>query len=498
MTQPRATYKHKRYSIRPGRIEDYEPGKSSLASLEEQSTPSANYLIDKPGDHCNYIENISNKEYLIQKPLNPIAVPVISGHQLYQDVQRGGDIPLTGLHIKDHSKRFTISVRRHSSSCIFYPRSLSEPRQNSKKHGRPCLSPFTQNKFLPVNPAISLSALLSCRDDIKSRKARDEINNARKKEMEIVLKSVKEKRKIIEEEETKARRHSDKYVCNSPISVDRYNFDDETNCCKTQHQSRPKAVVMHNFRAKHPREISLKKDDVVYIWRTVDINWLEVEHHGAVGLFPLSYVKFLKPSDFDIEEKTSHVKFDFNAQLSREISVKKGDQVKILGRIDKNWILIEKDEKIGLVPSTYIDLELGSTYDLDDNKTSDPCSAAESTNVSDSLSNESLIKCRSTTPLSVSSSTKPHMEKLNSNFPMLASSDNLSSPQEANKNASDLLPYVKCIVIQSYRPQEIDELLLSKGDVVHVTEIFNDGWFVGISMRTKQCGTFPGICVRKL
>ena len=110
------------------------------------------------------------------------------------------------------------------------------------------------------------------------------------------------------------------------------------------------------------------------------------------------------------------------------------------------------------------------------------------------------------------------MEKLNSSFPIMALIDNLDNPQEANKNASDLLPYVKyvvkshikmiltascnhsnrCVAIQTYRPQEIDELLLSKGDVVHVTEIFNDGWFVGISMRTKQCGTFPGICVRKL
>lgn len=40
-----------------------------------------------------------------------------------------------------------------------------------------------------------------------------------------------------------------------------------------------------------PRELSFKKGDTVYILRKIDQNWYEGEHHGRVGIFPISYVE---------------------------------------------------------------------------------------------------------------------------------------------------------------------------------------------------------------
>jgi len=39
------------------------------------------------------------------------------------------------------------------------------------------------------------------------------------------------------------------------------------------------------------REMSLKKGDTVYLLRQVDANWFKGERHGAVGIFPVSYVE---------------------------------------------------------------------------------------------------------------------------------------------------------------------------------------------------------------
>lgn len=51
--------------------------------------------------------------------------------------------------------------------------------------------------------------------------------------------------------------------------------------------------------------------------------------------------------------------------------------------------------------------------------------------------------------------------------------------------------------LYKYRPQNSDELELLEGDVVHVLEKCDDGWFVGTSQRTGCFGTFPGNYVER-
>jgi len=53
-------------------------------------------------------------------------------------------------------------------------------------------------------------------------------------------------------------------------------------------------------------------------------------------------------------------------------------------------------------------------------------------------------------------------------------------------------------VLYDYSPVNADELELQTGDLIYVTERFDDGWFVGISHRTNRFGMFPGNYVQKL
>lgn len=48
------------------------------------------------------------------------------------------------------------------------------------------------------------------------------------------------------------------------------------------------------------------------------------------------------------------------------------------------------------------------------------------------------------------------------------------------------------ITLYPFAPQNEDELELLAGDVVHVVEQCDDGWFVGTCERTNAFGTFPG------
>lgn len=39
------------------------------------------------------------------------------------------------------------------------------------------------------------------------------------------------------------------------------------------------------------RELPLQKGDIVYIYKQIDQNWYEGEHHGRVGIFPRTYIE---------------------------------------------------------------------------------------------------------------------------------------------------------------------------------------------------------------
>ncbi|XP_072917792.1 vinexin isoform X2 [Hemitrygon akajei] len=52
--------------------------------------------------------------------------------------------------------------------------------------------------------------------------------------------------------------------------------------------------------------------------------------------------------------------------------------------------------------------------------------------------------------------------------------------------------------LYNYQPRNSDELELREGDLVHVLEKCDDGWFVGTSGRTNSFGTFPGNYVQPM
>ncbi|XP_033621449.1 vinexin [Fukomys damarensis] len=61
-------------------------------------------------------------------------------------------------------------------------------------------------------------------------------------------------------------------------------------------EKRKAARLKFDFQAQSPKELTVQKGDIVYIHKEVDKNWLEGEHHGRRGIFPANYVEVL-PAD---------------------------------------------------------------------------------------------------------------------------------------------------------------------------------------------------------
>ncbi|XP_063314183.1 sorbin and SH3 domain-containing protein 2 isoform X13 [Pelobates fuscus] len=134
-------------------------------------------------------------------------------------------------------------------------------------------------------------------------------------------------------------------------------------------QEREVARAVYDFKAQSAKELSFKKGDAVYVLRKIDKNWYEGEHHGRIGIFPISYVEKISPTEkaqpvrppppAQIREIGEAVaKYNFTADTNVELSLKKGDRVMILKKVDQNWYegKIPGTNRQGIFPTSYVEI----------------------------------------------------------------------------------------------------------------------------------------------
>ncbi|XP_035753177.1 sorbin and SH3 domain-containing protein 1 isoform X7 [Egretta garzetta] len=252
----------------------------------------------------------------------------------------------------------------------------------------------------------------------------------------------------------------------TPEEIIRRRHDDK--------EMRP-ARAKFDFKAQTLKELPLQKGDIVYIYKQIDQNWYEGEHHGRVGIFPRSYIELLPPAEKAqpkkplplqvLEYGDAIAKFNFNGDTQVEMSFRKGERITLIRRVDENWYegKISGTNRQGIFPVTYVEVlkrpVVKNAVDYPDPPMS-------------------LSPNRSMT----ASPQQPQAQQQG------ASPDRSQTPR-------DIVSYQ---ALYSYTPQNDDELELRDGDIVDVMEKCDDGWFVGTSRRTRQFGTFPGNYVKLL
>ncbi|XP_032301291.1 sorbin and SH3 domain-containing protein 1 isoform X40 [Coturnix japonica] len=353
--------------------------------------------------------------------------------QIYKSVLEGGDIPFQGLS----------GLKRPSSSA-------STKDSESPRH------------FAPVDYMETPEEIIRRRYDDKEKLLEDQRRLKREQE----------------EADIAARRHTGvipthhQFITNERFG-DLLNVDD-TAKRKSGSEMRP-ARAKFDFKAQTLKELPLQKGDIVYIYKQIDQNWYEGEHHGRVGIFPRSYIELLPPAEKAqpkkplplqvLEYGDAIAKFNFNGDTQVEMSFRKGERITLIRRVDENWYegRISGTSRQGIFPVTYVEVlkrpVVKNAIDYPDPPVS-------------------LSPNRSVT----ASPQQPQAQQQG------ASPDRSQTPR-------DLLTYQ---ALYSYTPQNDDELELRDGDIVDVMEKCDDGWFVGTSRRTRQFGTFPGNYVKLL
>ncbi|XP_038295938.1 sorbin and SH3 domain-containing protein 1 isoform X13 [Canis lupus familiaris] len=372
--------------------------------------------------------------------------------QIYKSVLEGGDIPLQGLS----------GLKRPSSSA-------SMKDSESPRH------------FIPADYLESTEEFIRRRHDDKEKLLADQRRLKREQE----------------EADIAARRHTGvipthhQFITNERFG-DLLNIDD-TAKRKSGSEMRP-ARAKFDFKAQTLKELPLQKGDIVYIYKQIDQNWYEGEHHGRVGIFPRTYIELLPPAEKAQPKKLAPVqvldygeavaKFNFNGDTQVEMSFRKGERITLLRQVDENWYegRIPGTSRQGIFPITYVDVIkrplVKNPVDYIDLPLSSPSRSA-------------------------TASPQPSHHSLRAGPDLTESEKCYVQPQaqqrrvtpDRSQTSQDLFSYQ---ALYSYIPQNDDELELRDGDIVDVMEKCDDGWFVGTSRRTRQFGTFPGNYVKPL
>ncbi|XP_076981639.1 sorbin and SH3 domain-containing protein 1 isoform X20 [Tamandua tetradactyla] len=471
----------RKYRAEPKSIYEYQPGKSSVLTNEKMSRDISPEEIDlknepwykffselefgKPSSGVSPTPETSSEPpgYIYSSNFHAVKresdgasgdlASLENERQIYKSVLEGGDIPLQGLS----------GLKRPSSSA-------SAKDSESPRH------------FIPADYLESSEEFIRRRHDDKEKLLADQRRLKREQE----------------EADIAARRHTGvipthhQFITNERFG-DLLNIDD-TAKRKSGSEMRP-ARAKFDFKAQTLKELPLQKGDIVYIYKQIDQNWYEGEHHGRVGIFPRTYIELLPPAEKAQPKKLTPVqileygeavaKFNFNGDTQVEMSFRKGERITLLRQVDENWYegRIPGTSRQGIFPITYVDVIKRPLVKNPMDYVDQPYSSSPSR--------------------SATASPQPSHHSLRAGPDLTESEKSYVQPQaqqrrvtpDRSQSSQDLFSYQ---ALYSYIPQNDDELELRDGDIVDVMEKCDDGWFVGTSRRTRQFGTFPGNYVKPL
>ncbi|XP_036694486.1 sorbin and SH3 domain-containing protein 2 isoform X20 [Balaenoptera musculus] len=391
----------RKFRSEPRSIFEYEPGKSSILQHER---PPPKKALDYVQDHSS---GVSNEASLYQSSIDRSLERPTSSASMASDFRK----------------------RRKSEPAVGQPRGLGDPTASRTSPGR---------ADLPGSSTTLTKSFISSSPSSPSRaKDRESPRSYSSTLTDLGRSAPRERRGTPEKEKLPAK-------------------------------------AVYDFKAQTSKELSFKKGDTVYILRRIDQNWYEGEHHGRVGIFPISYVEKLTPPEKaqparppppaqpgEIGEAVA--KYNFSADTNVELSLRKGDRIILLKRVDQNWYegKIPGSNRQGIFPVSYVEVIKKNTTKGAEDYPDPPIPHSYSSDRIHSLS-----------------SNKPQRP--------VFTHENIQGGGE---------PFQ---ALYNYTPRNEDELELRESDVIDVMEKCDDGWFVGTSRRTKFFGTFPGNYVKRL
>lgn len=300
----------------------------------------------------------------------------------------------------------------------------------------------------------------------------------------------------------------------------------------------PHAFAIFDFASKESSDLNFKKGELIVLKRKVDSNWYFGECNGREGMIPSNFIQVMVP--LPVPQCTALYDFKMGPQEEEGcLTFEKGAMIKVLRRVDQNWVEGRIGASIGIFPIAFVEMnplakKLMETH-IDTSKnhpneprklpslpTDEPSQSSSSSNSSSNPTSPqnrafSGVKYRDykdkRLSLNANISTRvPNVaivQHSNRHSAEILSAPDVSLPQVSSTTEKQRVNVLKTsgqqnvplpwgyLALYPYKPKKPDELELKKGCVYIVTERCLDGWFKGKNWRDKT-GVFPGNYVTPL
>ncbi|XP_055335654.1 sorbin and SH3 domain-containing protein 1-like isoform X4 [Paramacrobiotus metropolitanus] len=600
------------YRNLPNKLDNYIPGNSSV-SMQEAVQQEKLYNPPPETPRTQYsLTNITvgnlQPEKVIYRRGNVRALSPEEQREHYKEIQRGGDIPLSGLGMR--------TPQRAKDSELRGMDDLKLEADIDRIAAPPSKKPLTDtgNRTLTTRdinspymaPSRSSGGSLERQKSLERQRSLDRQRSRtsdRDDELDLmseyrhideIYEREKERRHKVQQAEEERRRHH--YVpIKSPIPSDRYDsvYEDPFKFApgrprsaspgsvafgrhdrarsSSVHSTYPDSELigpcraLYSFAAQNPRELSFRQGEIVHVRQQLDANWVEGNCNNRVGIAPVSYLQSMAAekrmrAEKPLTEGHARAKYDFNAHSQVEMSIKKGETIALIRRVDQNWYEGKIGARRGIFPVSYVEVlrEVGgetvgyatypraphlpsstlplsrpgplstvrpsdSNYPVSNPATPGPGSASRTNTPSLSSSaspaprraslveegsdrlryGDDVLKEFKSQVSQISPTASPSDQLLRkSSIKSTSVLDELNIPPPPSTTVKEELDLLKrepdrCRVLYTYKAQHEDELDLREGEIITILERCDDGWFRGGNKQEQQ-GYFPGNYVQAL
>ncbi|XP_068994316.1 uncharacterized protein [Neodiprion pinetum] len=538
-----ATVKHagEVYRNQPGRIEDYEPGRSSIADKETKewwdevmdifdgwldenvSAPRDRCWSEKSSLHHRRLSESSSRQPLSLSYMEAKLRPDDGSEQSpFEQHSTHTAKPYMSHALKEsgYESDSTLVFRRREDASPLSPLEQRLAYKTVQRGGdvplhglrKPAPERPKESPRRYVEGEVTIHYRSPVRTEAKEVLSEAELARRSAENMRRVYQEERRRKYLQELHDIDSRRHTDNFTPSqkSPIPLNRYDdfVDDLSHRSRSQEQTpepRLVAKALYNFVGQSSRELTFRRGDIIFVRRQVDKNWYEGEHNAMIGLFPFNYVEILPYDGIRTTttpkkpyEGQARAKFNFVAQTTHELSLLKGDLVVLTRRVDENWYEGRIGNRKGIFPISYVEVlvEPGIRSETPAQNKPVAAPAAHSLLSNGSAGGKLSMGPHHYTP-SMPTNTNASQSHYNS-LPRVGGSKLHVAPVNETLHIDTHSEPLRYRALYNYRPQNDDELELKEGDTVYVMEKCDDGWFVGSSQRTGCFGTFPGNYVERL
>ncbi|KAJ8941251.1 hypothetical protein NQ314_010449 [Rhamnusium bicolor] len=115
----------------------------------------------------------------------------------------------------------------------------------------------------------------------------------------------------------------------------------------------PYGIALYDYQATDPSDLSFQANDVIILMRYINNEWLYGRVLDKEGMFPANFIDIQVP----LVEHDNTVKalYDFRPQMAGDLQLKPGQLVRVLRKINDDWLYGESNGHSGQFPSNFVE-----------------------------------------------------------------------------------------------------------------------------------------------